>query len=187
MIQKAILAGFIAALSILLVINLAVHESEAFFMVGWVAAKMGNFEKAAATFERGLGSAAKNTPVRERLSIADGAALTASGFNKEAIGSLSNETTATEGKEKLALESLRLYDLGNARAKDALTLEGENRKMQFFGALSAYTGAYRINGDQDAAFNYEVVKKYLEEEKAKEEEKKQEEKNKTDSGSQDSG
>lgn len=53
--------------------------------------------------------------------------------------------------------------LGNARAKDSQTSEGTQKKMQLYGALVAYTGAYQISGDADAQANYEIVKKLLEE------------------------
>ncbi|MFZ3233396.1 MAG: hypothetical protein WA194_07950 [Patescibacteria group bacterium] len=39
MIQKALLTGFIIALSALLAVNLASHRPEAFFLMGWAAEK----------------------------------------------------------------------------------------------------------------------------------------------------
>lgn len=43
--------------------------------------------------------------------------------------------------------------------------------MQLYGALVAYTGAYRLSGDIDAQANYEIVEKllkeHIEEEKTK--------------------
>lgn len=53
--------------------------------------------------------------------------------------------------------------LGNARAKDSQTYEGIQKKMQLYGALVAYSGAYRLSGDADAQANYDIVKKLFEE------------------------
>lgn len=70
--------------------------------------------------------------------------------------------------------------MGNARAKDSQTYEGTQKKMQLYGALVAYTGAYQLSGDSDAQTNYEIVKKLLEEqtEEEKKAEKNPEEKEK---------
>ena len=74
-------------------------------------------------FDTGLESAKKDSPIKDRLRVADGASLTNSNFDREAAGTLYAEADAAEGKEREKLESLRLLALGNARAKDALTLE----------------------------------------------------------------
>ncbi len=74
-------------------------------------------------FETGLESSKKDSPVKDRLKIADGASLTNSNFDHEAIGVLYPEANSAEGKEREKLESLRLLALGNARAKDAVNLE----------------------------------------------------------------
>ena len=80
-------------------------------------------------FEIGLESVKKDSPIKDRLRIADGASLTNSNFDHEASGILSSDTASAEKSEREKLESLRLLALGNARAKDAVTMEGTNRKL----------------------------------------------------------
>ncbi len=62
-------------------------------------------------FETGLESSKTETPTKDRLRVSDGVALTLSGFDKEAVGVLSNEVSSAEGDEKRRLESLRLLAL----------------------------------------------------------------------------
>lgn len=116
MIQKAILAGFIAAFTILFAINLAVHRGEAHFIMGWIEAKFGDYERAAQLYAYGLNEAKNDSPLRDRLKVAQGAALTASGEYAQGANVLMPETGSMKGEAAARLESIRLFDLGNARA-----------------------------------------------------------------------
>lgn len=74
-------------------------------------------------FEIGRDAAKADSPIKDRLRIADGALLTNSNFDHEAIGVLYSEAGSAEKSEREKLESLRMLALGNARAKDALTMD----------------------------------------------------------------
>lgn len=165
MIQKAVLAGFVAAFTLLFAVNLAVHRGEAHFIMGWIKARTGEYERAAQLYGYGLGEAKENPALRDRLTVARGAALTASGEYAKGADALVPETGALKDEAAARLEALRLYDLGNARALGALAFTGEIRKLHLMSALNAYTGAYQITRDEDAAFNYVLVEKLLESEK----------------------
>ncbi len=81
----------------------------------------------------------------------------------------------SEEGEKLNLDALRLYAFGIARAHTAMQNDSETRKIQLESALEAFSGSYRLRQNEDAAHNYEVIKRLLDEERKKDEEKRSEE------------
>lgn len=62
-------------------------------------------------FEIGFESAKKESPVKDRLRIADGASLSNSNFDQEAVRVLNPEANSAEKSEREKLESLRLLAL----------------------------------------------------------------------------
>ncbi|MFZ3233397.1 MAG: hypothetical protein WA194_07955 [Patescibacteria group bacterium] len=62
-------------------------------------------------FDTGLESSKKDSPIKDRLRVADGASLTNSNFDREAVSTLYAEANAAEGKEREKLEALRLLAL----------------------------------------------------------------------------
>ncbi len=173
--QKAFLVGSIAAISSMFFLNLAVHTGEASFVLGWLQAKNENYERSAFFFRRAGKDAFSGSSLKDRSNVAVGASLVASGKYLDAANVLMKGNDRSEGNEKLNLEALRLYAFGIARAHTAMQNDSEVRRIQLESALEAFSGSYRLSGDNDAAHNYEVVKRLFEEEKKKEEKRKEEE------------
>lgn len=176
--QKAFLVGSIAAISSMFFLNLAVHTGEASFVLGWLQAKNENYERSASLFRRAGRDAFSGSSLKDRANVAVGASLVASGKYLDAANVLMKGNDRSEGDEKLNLDALRLYAFGIARAHTAMQNDSEARRIQLESALEAFSGSYRLSGDDDAAHNYEVVKRLVEEEKKKEEEKRKEEESK---------
>jgi hypothetical protein len=173
--QKAFLVGSIAAISSMFFLSLAVHTGEASFVLGWLQAKNENYERSALFFRRAGKDSFSGSSLKDRANVAVGASLVASGKYLDATNVLMKGNDHSEGDEKLNLDALRLYAFGIARVHTAMQNDSESRRIQLESALEAFSGSYRLSGDNDAAHNYEVVKRLFEEEKKKEEGKRKEE------------
>ncbi len=68
--QKAILAGSVTAITSLFLLNLAVHTGEASFVLGWLQAKNGSYERSAFYFRRAGKDAFSGSSLKDRANVA---------------------------------------------------------------------------------------------------------------------
>ncbi len=125
---------------------------------GYLLFSEGRNAEAGRAFESG--TPASGVEKRTYLRFAGSVAKSEAGSGSDAIGAISDASFSGNAR----MESVRLYDLGNAYARDALSLSGIARKQSLEAALRTYERSFEVRWMPEAENNYWEVKRFLERE-----------------------